>query len=115
MVPGGIIACRPACAGAAYPSKVITYLSAGCRVVVVVEAESALARLVEREAVGFMCPPGDPRALAAIIRTARSQTLDPNELRSRINEVARKHFGTDEVLDQLSNLLRSIESDLRES
>ena len=67
-----VVSLRPGMYRVAYPSKTMTCLAAGCRLLVVVEDESELAALVRDEDLGTVCPPGDVgRAAARDQRRAR--------------------------------------------
>jgi colanic acid biosynthesis glycosyl transferase WcaI len=54
----------------AYPSKTITYLFAGCPLLVVADTSSQLVADVLEHGVGAVCPPDRPDELAEVIRTA---------------------------------------------
>jgi len=101
----GLVTLRPALFRAAFPSKLMTYLMAGCRVLVVVERESELAETILTEELGAWCPQDDPAALAELIRSelARPQGA-PSELIAR----ARVLFGEERILGQWMELLDQV-------
>lgn len=80
----GLVSLQPGVIRSAFPSKTMTYLAAGLPLLVMVEEDSALARLVREEGVGACSPQGDTAALAEAIRTAAN---DP-EARARMKGAA---------------------------
>jgi glycosyltransferase involved in cell wall biosynthesis len=55
---------------------------------------------------GWLCPPGDPRALAAAIRTARSQRVDPEPLAA----TARRRFGYEAITSVWTQIYEGLPS-----
>lgn len=86
----------------AYPSKAITLISCGCPLLVVMEAESSLAQLVESEQIGHVCPPGDVQGIVEAILRARRQ----GPSREQVIDVAERHFDSDGALRLWSHLIR---------
>lgn len=68
----GLVSLEPGVIRTAYPSKTMSYLRNGCPVVAVVEPSSELARGLRQADAGMSVTPGDPEALADIIRRLAS-------------------------------------------
>ena len=104
----GLVALAPRVHRVAFPSKVMAYLVAGCPILAVVEGDSDLADLVEKNGLGWVAEPNDPRQLAETIRTAFASraSRDP----SRLIEVAYREFGPDNALGRWSSLISEIGS-----
>jgi len=81
----------------AYPSKTLANLAAGCRLLVMMEAESELVRMVMDNNLGSWCRQNDPDMLAAAIRKEAAQAGTHD--RERLRQYAHRHFGPDTILD----------------
>ncbi|MCC7075667.1 MAG: glycosyltransferase family 4 protein [Acidimicrobiia bacterium] len=82
-----------------YPSKLITYLRAGCRVLVVAEEGSELVDFVRANDLGTCAPPGDTDALAkAMIEEARALPDRDEADSARIQAVGEAVFGRERAL-----------------
>ncbi len=95
----------------AFPSKLMTYLSAGLPLLAVVEPDSALAELVQTHSLGFVTPDATPARIAATIRQARNWSRaglrnSPEQLRMR----GEKLFGRASTLDIWSQLMAELEA-----
>ncbi|MEM7321448.1 MAG: glycosyltransferase family 4 protein [Actinomycetota bacterium] len=106
-----LVSLVPGLVQSAFPSKTLMYLEMGTRIMAVVEADSALARLVEDEKVGTVAPVGDHEALAAELvaeaaqATARRQDGDLGDAdRNRATEAAARLFGQPVVLPKWTTL-----------
>lgn len=90
----------------AYPSKTMTSLMAGCRLLVVAEQHSELARSIREARLGTGAPPGDPRAIAQAIRWERRSrhAVDRRHVRSH----ALQHHAADGVADRWIRLLTHV-------
>jgi colanic acid biosynthesis glycosyl transferase WcaI len=64
----GIVSLMPGVIRAAFPSKTMSYLRQGCPVLVLVEADSSLARMIEDSGAGFHSDPVDPEAASQVLR-----------------------------------------------
>jgi glycosyltransferase involved in cell wall biosynthesis len=100
-----LVSLRPGMYRVAYPSKTMTCLAAGCRLLAVVEDESELAALVRDEDLGAVCPPGDVVALKHAISAELERGPMTDAERERLRAVAAKHFDRAEKLDEWSGLL----------
>jgi colanic acid biosynthesis glycosyl transferase WcaI len=72
----GIVSLAPGVIRAAYPSKTMSYLRQGCAVLVLVEAESELARTMASAEAGFHSDPSDPGELAERLRKLAERRAD---------------------------------------
>ena len=81
----------------AYPSKTQTNLVAGCRLLVMMEAESELVRMVLENDLGSWCRLGDPEMMSAAIR--KEATLAGTHDRERLRQYAHRNFNPDTILD----------------
>jgi len=93
----------------AYPSKTMTYLAAGCPVLVLAERNSNLAEEIITNDFGYVPDEAAPEKIAAVIRAAcedRQRWTPP--ARQALVERANTHFGRDRALAQWSVLLESI-------
>jgi glycosyltransferase involved in cell wall biosynthesis len=102
-----LVSIAPGVESIAFPSKVITSLQDGCRLVAVVAPESELARLVADHDLGVVVPPGNPEALAAAVLGEADRTIDRRGERRRIAAVAESVFGVEAALPAWMDLLDS--------
>ncbi len=89
----------------AYPSKTMTYLEEGCALIAVVEAQSALARMIVNEEVGVVTAPGDADRLASAIMTLADDVDGLRAMGSRARQLAEREFAPAAVLPRWSALL----------
>jgi glycosyltransferase involved in cell wall biosynthesis len=88
----------------AFPSKTMTALMAGCRLMVVAEPDSDLARLVRDAGLGSHVAPGDAVALAGAIRGERRACGVAARMRARA--YAREHFAAGVAGDAWARLFK---------
>lgn len=103
-----VVSLRPGIYRVAYPSKTATCLAAGCRLLVVVEDASELARLVRDEDLGTVCAPGDTAGLVRAITAELARGPVSAAERARLRAVGAKHFGRAEKLDEWSRLVAEL-------
>ena len=101
----GLIALNPEIYRYAYPSKTMTYLGVGAPILLVIEAESELAKMVEQERIGYHVEQNNPEALAALIRQAYAERGDLDAKRARSKALAERTFTADAVLPRWSELI----------
>ncbi len=107
----GIVSLAPGIIEAAYPSKTMSYLEAGCKILALVESESELAQLIEFEQLGVVCPNRTGEDLAAAIEEQFDAWKRGQYDRERIQAVGRKHFSQQVILARWIGLLEEIESE----
>ncbi len=91
------------------PSKLVTYLAVGRPVICAADPDSDIARLVEGEALGATCAPGDAASLAAAIR--RLAALSRAELEAmgtRSRATALRSYSREAALAAFAPLLASL-------
>jgi glycosyltransferase involved in cell wall biosynthesis len=103
-----LITLNPEVIRMAYPSKTMTYLGVGSPVLVVVEQESSLARMVEAEGIGYFSPQGDAAALADAIRCAYRRREELAAMRLRARELAEREFTASAVVPRWIRLFAEI-------
>lgn len=94
----GVVSLSPNVIRYAYPSKVMSYLSAGLPLLAVVEDDSELAQLVREERIGVSCAPDDIEALSQMLVGLPGRTTNREACRSRCQAVARERFARRDVL-----------------
>jgi len=94
----GLIALNPDIFRYAYPSKTMTYLGVGAPILLVIEAESELAQMVERERIGYHAPQNNPEAVAAAVRQAYAERGGLDKMRARSKVLAQRRFTSAAVL-----------------
>jgi glycosyltransferase involved in cell wall biosynthesis len=92
----------------AYPSKTMTYLKAGCPLLVVVETDSELAQLVRGRDLGVCSPPGDVQQLSEAIRGASETGPVTAERRQQVRLVGAELFSRDQALGKWSELFSEL-------
>lgn len=100
----GLVSLTPGVIRYAYPSKTATYLSEGLPLLVRVEQESSLARLVTRAGVGCWLPE-DVAGIRAALRALVEERGELPAMRQRAHELWREEFSASELLDRWSELL----------
>lgn len=92
----------------AYPSKTMAYLQQGRPILVSVEPESALAKMVEAEAVGVVVEPGSASGIAkAIVELANDRELWRHMQKSAAR-CGVMQFAEKPILDKWTALLQDI-------
>lgn len=101
----GVIAC-------AYPSKTMSYLEAGCKLLVMVEKDTDLARFVEADQIGVTASEPKPEIVARAIESEFQSWKEARYDRARIRDVGRANFSQEVILDRWVGLLAELESKL---
>jgi colanic acid biosynthesis glycosyl transferase WcaI len=79
-----------------FPSKAVTYLSAGCPVVASVKASSEVARTITESGAGLVVQPENAEALLSAIHELKAGNLQ--ECRQSAREYANRRWSSDRVL-----------------
>ncbi len=96
----GIVSLVPNAIRSAYPSKTMSYLEAGCKLLCLVEGDSSLASLVENDRLGVVCcQPASPESVADAISREFEHWKQTGYDRESIQQVGRSNFGQDALLD----------------
>ena len=105
----GLVTLSPNVISCAYPSKTMSYLEAGCRLLVLVEPDSELAGFVENESLGVVCGQPSPDSVASAIESEfelwKSKQYDRNE----VQEIGRRFFSQDVILNRWTELLNQLD------
>lgn len=109
MADLALVTLAPGVVGAAYPSKLMTNMEAGSRMVVVVEQDSQLARFVNEHDLGEVCEPGDPSGIAGAVLREYGRHDEKKKEAARIRQLGREHFGQGEFLARWVGLMEELE------
>lgn len=90
----------------AFPSKIVTYLSAGCPIIASVNPDSEVANIAMESGAGRVVRAGEPEALLAAIKDLREANLD--ELGENARRYASLRWAPDRVLRQLEQSLTAV-------
>jgi colanic acid biosynthesis glycosyl transferase WcaI len=91
-----------------FPSKLVTYLAAGCPVVASANSGSEVARAVRESGAGVVVEPENPQALSSAIRELRNSDLRPYRQIGR--DYARGRWSSARVLGFIDQSLRATRS-----
>lgn len=105
-----IISLSPGVIRTAYPSKTMSYLEAGCRILAVLEKDTELASLVREEDLGTVCGDTSVEGIQAAIEHEFDRGIEQaNEGRSKLRAAGEKHFGQQAILQRWVDLLAELE------
>lgn len=106
----GVVSLAENIARVSYPSKAMTYLEAGCRVLAICEQDSSLWADIVSTGFGVGPERLDAESLAqAIDRASRIKVTEPTTFREMVRDRGRKHFGQDQAISKWLRLLNSIQ------
>lgn len=109
MADLALVSLAPGVVGAAYPSKLMTNMEAGTRMLVVVEHGSELARFIGEYDLGEVCEPGDAAGIAAAVGREYERRDEEDEDAARIRRIGREHFGQREFLRRWVDVMKELE------
>ena len=101
----GIVSLVKGVIQSAYPSKTMTYLEAGCRLLTLVEVECELAKFVTQENVGVVCGEVSAAKLAELIVDEYRRCKAGEHDRQNVRDVGRRNFGQPAILNEWTKLL----------
>ena len=104
----GVVSLTPGIIEAAYPSKTMSYLEAGCKLLAMVEPESELADLVEQEDIGVVVEDRSPELVAKMIELQFERWKVGDYDRDHVSKTGRKYFGQEVTLDRWCDLLERL-------
>lgn len=104
----GVVSLSPNVIHSAYPSKTMSYLEAGCKLLCIVEPESELARMATSQELGVVCNPPTAESIADAIRSEFRRWQTNGYDRSTIQTKGRRMFGQDVILAKWMALLQRI-------
>jgi colanic acid biosynthesis glycosyl transferase WcaI len=94
--------------GFVVPSRLYGILSVGRPVIVAADADSETARVVDSVGCGVVVPPGDPTALARVIRSAYAGELPLEEMGARGRAYVVEEGDRRVAVDRYRSLLREL-------
>lgn len=106
----GIVSLSPGIIEAAYPSKTMSYLEAGCKLLALVEPESELADLIEHEHLGVVVEEYSATAVAGAIEQQYEQWLQQGYDRDKVKHAGRANFSQEVILDRWIELLNRLKA-----
>lgn len=104
----GLVSLTPKVINFAYPSKTATYLSEGLPLLAAVDPSSELARMVERERVGWCLPLADEETVKDCLLTILEQRADLPVMRARARSVWARDFSAEMQLPRWGRLLADL-------
>ena len=105
-----IVSLAPGVIDCAYPSKTMSYVEAGCRILAVLEPASELARLVEENDLGAVCKSSTVEGISAAIESEYQRWKDVSYDRQRIRQKGEEFFGQEAILQKWTSLLNQLKS-----
>lgn len=105
----GLVPLRPGMYRVAYPSKVMAYTEAGCRILLLMECDSQAAKTAQQFGIGSCCQAADPRVIADAILAERDHFQERGQERGHIQAVARSLFGKKSILPAWTALFESLQ------
>lgn len=106
----GVVSLLPGVIDSAYPSKTMSYLEAGCKLLALVEPESELAKFVKSEKIGAVCGNNAPSEMASLITREYEKQKKTGYDRELVQAVGRKYFGQEFILNRWIQLVDSLNS-----
>ena len=88
----------------------MSYLEAGCKLLVMVEKDADVARFVEAEKIGVSTSEPKPEIVAKAIESEFQAWKESRYDREQIREVGRANFSQEVILDRWVGLLGELES-----
>ena len=105
-----IVSLAPGVIDCAYPSKTMSYVEAGCRMLAVMESTSELARLIVDEDLGSVCTTTTVDGIAAAIKSEYERWNDSTYDRNHIRRKGEELFGQETILRKWTTLLEQLNS-----
>lgn len=106
----GIVSLAPGVIRAAYPSKTMSYLRQGCALLVLVEADSELAREVVAADAGMQVDPTDDVGLATLLRGLPRQRTELEKMGANALALYAAQFGKERQLAHWLDLFGSLDT-----
>lgn len=107
----GLVSLTPEVIRFAYPSKTATYLGAGLPVLVAVEPDSSLARLVEENRIGGHLPVNDQRETVRTLISWLSRRAELSSMSRQAARVWEEQFASERLLPRWTRLLEDVAED----
>lgn len=105
-----VVSLAPGVIDFAYPSKTMSYVEAGCRILAVIESSSELAQLVNDADLGTVCESSSVEGISAGIESEYHRWKDTTYDRNRIRQQGEELFGQEAILRKWTSLLNQLNS-----
>lgn len=103
-----IVSLSPNVIRCAYPSKTMTYLESGCRILGLLEPDSELAQLIIQRQLGSISKGLTAPEIASAIKEEFALSKTAEQDKSKIQEVGQELFGQDAILQKWDNVIESL-------
>jgi glycosyltransferase involved in cell wall biosynthesis len=100
----GIVSISKGVSNVAYPSKSIMYMSVGLPIFAVLDTDSELATMLNKEDVGVAVTP-EPEAIASGIKLIADNLKNGAFSTEKIKNYAESEFGKDVILNKIVSLI----------
>lgn len=104
-----IVSLSPHVIRCAYPSKTMTYLESGCRILGLLEPESQLAQLIENRRLGSISKGLSADEIADAIRNEYELAQNAQNEKSRIQSIGQELFGQETILQKWDSLIQTLD------
>lgn len=104
-----VVSLAPGIIECAYPSKTMTYLESGCRILGLIEPDCELARMIVDNGVGSVCESMAADGIVNAIRREHVQWETRTTDSERIRSVGQKLFSKQMILEKWCGLLEGLE------
>lgn len=105
-----IVSLAPGVIDCAYPSKTMSYVEAGCRMLAVLEPNSELSRLIAENDLGSVCQTSTVDGIATAVESEYQRWKDATYDRQRIRAKGEELFGQEAILGKWTSLLNRLNS-----
>ena len=105
-----IVSLSPKVIDCAYPSKTMSYVEAGCRILAILEPESELAQLIKERDLGAVCANSRADAIATAVNLEYDRWQESDYDREHIRRIGDEVFGQEAILAKWSELLQQLSS-----
>lgn len=105
-----IVSLAPGVIDCAYPSKTMSYVEAGCRMLAVLEPNSELSRLIKENDLGSVCQSSTVEGISTAIESEYQRWKDATYDRQRIRAKGEELFGQEAILGKWTSLLNQLNS-----
>ena len=105
-----IVSLMPGVIDCAYPSKTMSYLESGCRILGMLEPDSELAQLINEKAIGTIAGDMSAENIADAVKNEFQKRHSQNASKENIRAIGRELFGRETILNQWTHLLSQLEN-----
>ena len=105
-----IVSLSPGVIDCAYPSKTMSYLESGCRILGLIEPHCELAGLIRDEDLGVVADSLTVDGISTAVSSEYDRWKESNYDREKIRQAGDKSFGQEKILSKWSNLLNHLQA-----